>query len=283
MNSIYTLIALSFLLHIKAQSTTPKAEPSENSLVWKVEGKDMNRPSYLFGTMHLVCSDSYNLPKAMDEILPKVEKIYLEIDMDAVDLMADTQKAIMSSEKISENVSKEDSIFIDDFLKSKVGTGLALMDHMKPFVVYSLLYQGGLDCPMTSVEAELIKKNNSQLEILGLETIEEQMSIANRVIRYDNLAQYIKEYQDDQLQEMIDLYINADIAGLELMVFTNMPKESDLYQNLLLIRNNNWMNRIPEIVKEHPSLFAVGTAHLLGEDGIIAQLKKQGYRVSPVH
>jgi uncharacterized protein YbaP (TraB family) len=47
-------------------------------------------------------------------------------------------------------------------------------------------------------------------------------------------------------------------------------------------RNLKWAKKIPIILQESPSFIAVGTAHLIGDSGLIHQLRELGYKVEPV-
>ena len=57
----------------KANTTTKKATPMRNdkTLLWQITGNGLKKPSYIFGTMHLLCEDdarlSPNLKKAIAE------------------------------------------------------------------------------------------------------------------------------------------------------------------------------------------------------------------------
>ena len=53
--------------------------------------------------------------------------------------------------------------------------------------------------------------------------------------------------------------------------------------NLMQVkRNKNWLEKMPQMMKEKSNLFAVGTAHLTNEYGIINLLRQKGYTVTPV-
>ncbi len=34
---------------------------NEKSLLWKIEGNNLTQPSYLFGTVHMICQDQFNM------------------------------------------------------------------------------------------------------------------------------------------------------------------------------------------------------------------------------
>jgi hypothetical protein len=47
-------------------------------------------------------------------------------------------------------------------------------------------------------------------------------------------------------------------------------------------RNANWVQNLPQIVKEQSAFIAVGAAHLAGDLGVINLLRKAGYTVKPI-
>jgi uncharacterized protein YbaP (TraB family) len=54
----------------------------------------------------------------------------------------------------------------------------------------------------------------------------------------------------------------------------------DIYQQLLVGRNKNWLPRIESMLKDpEVELVLVGAMHLLGEDGVLELLRKRGYHL----
>ena len=52
------------------------------------------------------------------------------------------------------------------------------------------------------------------------------------------------------------------------------------YDDILLKnRNRNWIPIMGRMMREAPTLFAVGAGHLGGESGVVALLRKEGYKV----
>ena len=60
----------------------------------------------------------------------------------------------------------------------------------------------------------------------------------------------------------------------------NKAEKSDTF--MLKGRNENWIPVIREYITQRPSLIAVGCRHLLDTYGLIALLRKEGYKVEPV-
>ena len=53
-----------------------------NSLLWKVSGQGITKPSYLFGTIHMVPSDKYFFTDKMQAAFSNSEVLGLEAEMD---------------------------------------------------------------------------------------------------------------------------------------------------------------------------------------------------------
>ena len=62
------------------------------------------------------------------------------------------------------------------------------------------------------------------------------------------------------------------------------PCASDPEDNERLVfeRNANWVKAMPDIMRQAPTFFAVGAAHLCGDRGVLRMLEKEGYKVEGV-
>ena len=55
----------------------------------------------------------------------------------------------------------------------------------------------------------------------------------------------------------------------------------DLYNTLLVERNMQWLPKIERHIQDSPKeLVLIGVGHLVGEEGIIQYLRRQGYRIN---
>ena len=59
-----------------------KIAPDNNTLLWKISGNGLSKPSYLYGTIHMLCADDAGLSDQMKTIIRKVDNIYFEVDID---------------------------------------------------------------------------------------------------------------------------------------------------------------------------------------------------------
>jgi uncharacterized protein YbaP (TraB family) len=65
------------------------------------------------------------------------------------------------------------------------------------------------------------------------------------------------------------------------MALVPLKESPELYQRLLVERNNNWMPQVESCIKQNAGCFiVVGAAHLIGPDGLPSLLQKKGYKVT---
>ncbi|MGI9318323.1 MAG: TraB/GumN family protein, partial [bacterium] len=91
-----------------------------------------------------------------------------------------------------------------------------------------------------------------------------------------------------ELQELLGsikvAWRSGDLDALDKATLAPLKQEfPELYRVLLVSRNNNWMPLIEEMLKSDPvELVLVGALHLVGQQGLLEQLKDRGYRISRV-
>lgn len=266
------------------------AQELEKSLLWKISGNGLNKPSYLFGTIHLTCDTS--LDENTLNALEATEQLYLELDMDDKSIQMQMMKLMMmkNGTKLSTLLSPEDFKILDEFMKKNLNMSVKLFDSFKPFMISSMLFPKMLDCKSQSVESELMKITKEQNEeIFGLEKAEDQMKVFDEISYQDQADELLKTVKDNlekdkkEFQEMITIYQNKDIEGMLKMMSDSDNKITSENQDILLNnRNKNWIPIMVKIMKDKPTFFGVGAGHLAGEEGVIKLLRKKGYKVEAV-
>lgn len=266
------------------------AQELEKSLLWKISGNGLNKPSYLFGTIHLTCDTS--LDENTLNALEATEQLYLELDMDDKSIQMKLMKLMMMKDgaKLSTLLSPEDFKILDEFMKKNLNMSVKLFDSFKPFMISSMLFPKMLDCKSQSVESELMKITKEQNEeIFGLEKAEDQMKVFDEISYQDQADELLKTVKDNlekdkkEFQEMITIYQNKDIEGMLKMMSDSDNKITSENQDILLNdRNKNWIPIMVKIMKDKPTFFGVGAGHLAGEEGVIKLLRKKGYKVEAV-
>ena len=280
-------VLLLFTLFISLFSN---AQELEKSLLWKISGNGLKKPSYLFGTIHLTCDSSLDANTL--NALEATEQLYLELDMDDKSIQMQMMKLMMMKDgaKLSTLLSPEDFKILDEFMKKNLNMSAKLFDSFKPFMISSMLFPKMLDCKSKSVESELMKITKEQNEeIFGLEIAEDQMKVFDEISYQDQAEELLKTVKDNlekdkkEFQEMITIYQNKDIEGMLKMMSDSDNKITSENQDILLNdRNKNWIPIMVKTMKDKPTFFGVGAAHLAGENGVIKLLRKKGYKVEAV-
>ena len=267
-----------------------QAQELEKSTLWKIEGNGIENPSYLFGTIHITCDAT--LEADVTKALDVTSQIVLEMDMDDPSLQAKIMKDMFLNDgkTIKDFVSEEEYVAIDSLFQNTMGMPLKMLENVRPFFLSSMFYPKMIDCPMQSFELELIKVAKEQNEeILGLETIEDQMKVFEDIPLEDQYADLVRmamdnlEYDKSNFAKLLEVYKKEDInAMLDMMDDENNKTFSEHQDVLLENRNKNWISKIEAFAKEQPTFFGVGAGHLAGENGVIHLLRKAGYSVTAV-
>lgn len=280
----FLLLILGFFFGIS------NAQTSEKSLLWKISGNGLSQPSYLYGTIHITCDAT--LPSKVKTAMDKTNQLCLELDMDDPGMQTEMMSKMMMKNGVTMEslTSKEDFAIVDEFMKKNLGFSAQLLNTVKPFMISAMLYPKMLDCPMQSVENELMKIAKEQNEAtIGLETVTEQLNVFDAIPYQDQMDELVKTAKSDlakdikELKEMLAIYKAEDIQAMIAMTKSSENVMTSKYDDELLNdRNQNWISRIQKIAKENPTFFGVGAAHLGGEKGVINLLRKQGFKVEAV-
>src|SRR5215204_899217 len=79
--------------------TSVKENAGDNTLLWRISGNGLSKPSYLFGTMHMICANDIEVSDSLKSAIRRSDKVYLEIDMD--DMMGLMMKMMMDPGKLT--------------------------------------------------------------------------------------------------------------------------------------------------------------------------------------
>lgn len=266
------------------------AQNTENSLLWEISGNNLEQPSYLFGTIHMTCDTT--LKDKVSKALDSTKLLVLEVDIDDPSLAMAMMKHMYMIDDITlkDLINEEDYQILNAFFKEQLGMGLENMQRMKPFFLSAMFYPKFLDCSFQSVENALMTVAHEQgEEILGLETIEEQMTIFDEIPYEEQVQDLLKSAKDslktskEMFKKVLKSYTDENIE--EMVNLTKTDTTQAMYRHLdkmLYNRNRTWIPKMQEFMKEQATFFGVGAGHLAGENGVIALLRKEGYTVKPV-
>ena len=282
------LSALGLLL---LSTSSCKEEPLADTLLWKIEGNDLEQPSYLFGTVHATCE--VVISDKIQTALAETNKMVMEINMNDLASGYDESMGDMligNGETWEDHISAEEYNKLKSFLDDYESVNINMVQIMKPNIVGTLLITDLVTCSIESYEMQLLSHANSNnMELIGLETLQEQMDLLvgeSLDLQFEKLlkmADIPKEESEALMQEMMDLYNAENLQGLyEYITREHVMNDMINQEDLLDKRNQNWIPKIGEIVKGDSAFIAVGAGHLPGEMGVINLLKQAGYTLTPI-
>jgi uncharacterized protein YbaP (TraB family) len=271
------------------------SKETEKTLLWKVTGNGLSKPSYLFGTMHLLCADDIIISDSLTMAIKQADNVYLELDMDNfMEMMsAMTQMTMRNDTTLADLLSKEDYEKVKKYFEENSSMlPFSMLETYKPLLATSLIMEqksSGSCNKMISMEQLVMKEaRNNGVKVKGIETMMYQISIFDSIpykFQAEQLLKMIEEGAKDDGTEMkliTDAYRQQDLSVME-----EMTKKADMgienFTDLLLYnRNRNWAEKLKTLMPDRSLVVAVGAGHLPGEQGLINLLKKAGYKVEPV-
>ncbi|NCU05449.1 MAG: TraB/GumN family protein [Chitinophagaceae bacterium] len=278
------VIALLFLSAGIAQTK------KESSLLWEVTGGGLKQPSYVFGTVHIICKEDFFFPDIIREKFSAAEQIFLEMDMDDPSMMLKMMTLMQLPKGQSIKKMFGDTAFktFDEQYKKITGTSALLFNSFKPLMLMSMLTEKSLSCPSKESYEQVFMTMAAQQkkDVKGLETIEDQVAVFDAIpdsIEIANLKNLVQNFDKsvEDFKNLVALYKTQDIDSIYNMT-NQSPEIMNAEYELLVKRNSNWIPVMKKNMEKSSCFFAVGAAHLGGDIGVIALLRKQGYTVKPV-
>src|SRR5258705_4595767 len=104
----------------KAQSGT---KHMQKSLLWEISGNGLTKPSYLYGTIHMICKEDASLGDSLIAAIQRCDRVYFEVDMDNLLEMITAFKdfKMRNDTTLADLLSKEDYEKVKEFMESKGG------------------------------------------------------------------------------------------------------------------------------------------------------------------
>ncbi|MGV3657628.1 MAG: TraB/GumN family protein [Chitinophagaceae bacterium] len=270
-----------------------QAPNPNNTLLWKISGKNLSKPSYLFGTIHILCADNIELSTNLRNAIGASDRVYLELDMDNMFEML----GVLGKMKMRNDTTLADLLTVEEydkvktFFKSQPGLiPFSVLETYKPMLAASTLMQASLDCKKQVAMEQLVMKEakSKRKDVKGLETMAYQMSIFDSIpygVQARQLFQYIDNYEKNsdnkEFEELTSAYLSQQLDKLEAITKKEDVGIANFTEILLYRRNEAWAKKLEELMATQSLVVAVGAGHLPGDRGVINLLRRLGYTVEP--
>lgn len=265
--------------------------PGEPAL-WKLSDEDSD--VYIFGTVHLLRSETEWETDAITSAFNNSDRFYMEADILSPTAQQTMVKMIKEKGVLPAGESIYDFMDVGDAYNfkralEKIDFDPKALDNLQPWYAGLSISQhqmitGGYN-PLAGVEIVLIGRANSQNKTFGyFETLEDQMDVLSGGDFDEQLEGLIAmtdmlDQGTDGLDLLVDEWADGDVNGLgAIIAVPEMMGSEDMYDRLLTDRNRKWIPQIIDILDEPGSSFvAVGAAHLAGKDSVILMLEEEGF------
>lgn len=295
------LVAASFVgstaAHAAPAAPLTAAPKSGAPAMWRVTDGDSR--IYLFGTFHL-------LPKGVTWTTPayKTAMADAEITVVEVDTTSSYAKSTMSALVYERGVNPSYETLSDilgaaRFAKlaavaERYGLSPKSLQPMRPWlatlsVSAAALNAAGFDRGFGVERAVLADAKAEDDMVAFLETVEGQIKALAAFDGPDMLANVdltITQLNtfNETMPPMLAAWLKGDVATLDRLSSDDMRRTAPgAYKAMLVDRNRNWIPMIEHwLAKKSDYFIAVGAAHLVGRDSVIAMLQKKGLKVERI-
>jgi uncharacterized protein YbaP (TraB family) len=169
------------------------------------------------------------------------------------------------------------------------------MQRMKPWSVLALLEARGETAGEASMDARLQRMAQAGgKRIVHLESLEQQLQALDcvpagehaQVLRERLLASWVLRIESAEAMahyrgRNLDAWL-ANIDRMDGLGEAARATEQRARRCLLEARNARWIGQLETLFQDGSCFVAVGAVHLVGQDGLIAALRRNGYRVEAV-
>ncbi|HRG90845.1 MAG TPA: TraB/GumN family protein [Chitinophagales bacterium] len=266
-----------------------------NSLLWKITGNGLKKPSYLYGTMHTSDARVFNFSDSLMQFFNASKAYAMELDpVTAFDFSLISKITMGKGLSLKKMIPDTDYVFLDSVMRKEVGLSVKIFDNVAPVFTMSLLEMKSMGLSDSSIKGNkevldvyfhnLARKKKKKL--IGIETVEEQLGALNSLTYQEQADMLLVELHamrnnSSEGTELVEYYLQQDLDKLAAMnSVTDMPGK--FYTALVTDRNIRMADRIAVFIQEQPVFVAIGALHLPGTGGVIELLRKKGYTVYPV-
>jgi uncharacterized protein len=269
------------------------ASPADDKhFLWRVSKGDA--AIYIAGSIHVLRPSDYPLPDIMESTFKTSAGLVEEIDLSQFDPeSAQLQMMQMGSYPKGQSLATQlpPQLYhrVTELAKEQ-GVDMAMINPMKPWLASivlldnQLMKQGfdatsGVDIHFAD-EAEAMHK-----PVTGLETAQFQLGMLAKLPDPAQQAMLVQSLEDaagadKDMQAMMDAWRRGDVVLLNKELQTEFGPYPDIYQAILVQRNRSWVPKLESLAASGKLYFVVvGALHLVGPDGLLASLEKDGYKI----
>ena len=286
-----TFYLLCLLLLLESCVATTRFGESKATL-WKVQG-DHNRV-YLLGSIHVLSKQAYPLKPALERAFDDANQLIFEIDLNHFtpkNLKEEFSRTAYypSGQSLSKKLTPQTIELLNNLLPL-YGLSLKKVERLKPWFLAEAL--SSLTLEMAGFSDQLgidlyfyHKAKAAGKPVLGLETIRDQAEIFDRFNDEQNEQYLLGTLSElpayaEMIRQLVDAWKNGDVRLLDRLLNQDKRAEPTAHDALFSRRNSKWLPEIERFAHGNGNyLIIVGAGHLVGDDGVVGQLRRAGFSV----
>ena len=183
-------LPLFFLVLQPLAAQTAGEASAVRSLLWEIKGKGLTKPSYLYGTIHLIGKSDFFLTEATEKAFGEAQRVAFEIDLEEMGDFSTLMPLLMQS-FMKKDTTLSDLLLPEEYRAVKahfeqLGLPMFFLDRIKPMFLTALdpqaMARTGEAEETVSYEIEFLRMaQEADKPIDGLETAAFQMSMFDSI------------------------------------------------------------------------------------------------------
>jgi uncharacterized protein YbaP (TraB family) len=254
------------------------------SLLWKITGNGLTKPSYLFGTMHVQDKRVFNFSDSVMLSLQSCRRFAMEVHPDTlISVMFASLQNNDTLRNLDKLLSKQQYDAMAKKFQKKNGYPMGKID---PMVLESLMEPDNAkpDDAVSFIDAYLYGiARTFNKNIYGLENAESQYDeyYGSKTAVKERLLDLLDDDNETSVtagrEEMVKIYSTGNLDKIYQYI-----QKTEMIDSSIMARNKVMAASMIKYMDSEGLFTAVGVAHLPGPDGVIALLQKAGYNVTCV-
>ncbi|WP_270828017.1 TraB/GumN family protein [Aeromonas sp. Y318-1] len=250
---------------------------------------------WLLGSIHAGKPSLYPLPDPIERAWLQSRALVLEVDLTHISQQQWQEMGAIT--RLVDGKTLKEHLPLDLYRRTIIAAGQnGLTENMlaplRPWFAAITLTQAALErtdfSSALGVDQHFAKQaGDSGKPIIGFETLLEQLGYLasvgdNQTLMLESTLDELPELERG-FREVMKAWEEGDEATLINLLKSEMapPKlQAWLEQTLLAERNHNWLKKWSTLPNE--SFIVVGALHLYGDQGLLALLEQQGWRITPL-
>ncbi|MEG1572394.1 MAG: TraB/GumN family protein [Bacteroidales bacterium] len=291
-NTWISFNVLFFLFVPNVQSNAEnKTNDRPSAIFWEIQNPKTKECSYLYGSIHIQDQRVFNIDSTVWQKMNTCKRFALEMEIDKISPITMIQYINMDS--TYDILLSATDLHLLKKACSDIGMSYESIAKMRPFFLSALISLSqipkDMDEPLDSYFLKIARKN--KMEIVGIETLEDQMRVVNSISMSMQLEMMMSGIRDlspqsrqSELDKLMTPYLNEDSEMLWNLSSdtTQIESNAEFVENFLLKRNQTMAQVMDKNMQESTVFTVIGAAHLGGPLGVVALLQQKGYKVRPL-